>query len=436
MQHALHLLQQASPKYFTVDPMVPQAKAFPRAIKAFREVIHAYLPADQGQLLMHAAGAVMELYSETLAARELQAANALLMSEPTEPNGAFRRGTNKTSASLSTSSSSIASVKRSSSSVTSKGVNHNNSTSPSASVDAMGSATTTTRSRTNSIQSSKTTFTDADDLNVGNADPSSPLHLGRTNVKSVRLDELLRPKTLDMLLQDPSKLQDHLSVQSLFPVSESPVKTNPVIELREVSPAGSLATPSPGLRRERQSSADPPQPESVSRAALEAVAVNNGASLHAVADTSVYEQLEVEKSRTESKAHAEASAAELQSVLSQLSLSNEEDHRNRNNNIDDECAAQDPGTWGSTAENLVRGSLDGGAEPVAEADSKDEAGDEDPTLRTSILSAGSDKEGIFSSSSHGFYEVGNFVTNSDPRHPFLRFYPCWCIAECSTENCC
>jgi hypothetical protein len=47
-----------------VDPSVLQAKTLPRAVKAFRDIIHAYLPSDQGQLLMQAAAIVMELHTE------------------------------------------------------------------------------------------------------------------------------------------------------------------------------------------------------------------------------------------------------------------------------------------------------------------------------------------------------------------------------------
>lgn len=64
MHRAMGLLQQAAPDYFEVDPYILQTGAMPRAIKAFRDVIQAYLPADQGQLLMHAAAAVMQLHSE------------------------------------------------------------------------------------------------------------------------------------------------------------------------------------------------------------------------------------------------------------------------------------------------------------------------------------------------------------------------------------
>lgn len=64
MQRALGILQQAPPEYFMVDPNVLQAKILPKAVKAFRDIIHAYLPSDQGQLLMQAATTVMELHTE------------------------------------------------------------------------------------------------------------------------------------------------------------------------------------------------------------------------------------------------------------------------------------------------------------------------------------------------------------------------------------
>ena len=64
MQRAMALLQHATPQYFMIPPHSLTAKLLPKAIKAFRDVIHAYLPADQGQLLLHAAAAVMELHTE------------------------------------------------------------------------------------------------------------------------------------------------------------------------------------------------------------------------------------------------------------------------------------------------------------------------------------------------------------------------------------
>ncbi len=70
MQRALTVLQQAPPEYFMVDPGVLKAKSLPKAVKAFRDFIHAYLPADQGSLLMHAAATVMELHSECIQAKK------------------------------------------------------------------------------------------------------------------------------------------------------------------------------------------------------------------------------------------------------------------------------------------------------------------------------------------------------------------------------
>jgi len=64
MQRAMARLQHATPQYFMIPPHSLSAKLLPKAIKAFRDVIHAYLPADQGQLLLHAAAAVMELHTE------------------------------------------------------------------------------------------------------------------------------------------------------------------------------------------------------------------------------------------------------------------------------------------------------------------------------------------------------------------------------------
>eukprot|EP01034_Spumella_vulgaris_P023345 gene23345-29558_t len=64
MQRSMTLLQQATPNYLMVDSFVQQAKGLPNAVKAFRRVIQAYLPADQGQLLIEAAGTVTELHRE------------------------------------------------------------------------------------------------------------------------------------------------------------------------------------------------------------------------------------------------------------------------------------------------------------------------------------------------------------------------------------
>eukprot|EP01038_Epipyxis_sp_PR26KG_P007258 gene7258-9895_t len=64
MMHAMAILQQAPSTYFMVDPYLLQAKSLPNSVKAFRKVMQAYLPADQGQLLIEAANAVMELHKE------------------------------------------------------------------------------------------------------------------------------------------------------------------------------------------------------------------------------------------------------------------------------------------------------------------------------------------------------------------------------------
>eukprot|EP01035_Chromulina_nebulosa_P019594 gene19594-25498_t len=66
IQRAMSILQSADTAFFTVDPYVTQAESLSKAVKAFRDVIQAYLPADQGQLLMHAAAAVVELHTECL----------------------------------------------------------------------------------------------------------------------------------------------------------------------------------------------------------------------------------------------------------------------------------------------------------------------------------------------------------------------------------
>ena len=40
------------------------APSLSRVIGKFKDIVYAHLPADQGQLLMHAAAAVMELHAE------------------------------------------------------------------------------------------------------------------------------------------------------------------------------------------------------------------------------------------------------------------------------------------------------------------------------------------------------------------------------------
>jgi hypothetical protein len=66
LQRDMMILQHADPSFFMIDPYVRQAKGLSKAIKAFRDVIQAYLPSDQCQLLMHAAAAVAELHTECL----------------------------------------------------------------------------------------------------------------------------------------------------------------------------------------------------------------------------------------------------------------------------------------------------------------------------------------------------------------------------------
>jgi hypothetical protein len=89
LQRAITLLQRATPKFLMVDPFVTRAPALPRTVKAFRRVIQAYLPADQGQLLIQAATAVMELHKECQAERNRLAAAATAgvapEEEPEEP---------------------------------------------------------------------------------------------------------------------------------------------------------------------------------------------------------------------------------------------------------------------------------------------------------------------------------------------------------------
>jgi hypothetical protein len=76
LQRAITLLQRATPQYLMVDPFVTRAAALPRTVKAFRRVIQAYLPADQGQLLIQAATAVMDLHKECQIERNRQNAAA------------------------------------------------------------------------------------------------------------------------------------------------------------------------------------------------------------------------------------------------------------------------------------------------------------------------------------------------------------------------
>lgn len=88
LQRAITMLQQATPKFLMVDPFVTRATALPRTVKAFRRVIQAYLPADQGQLLIHAATAVMELHKECQAERNRLASLGALSSIAEDGNDA------------------------------------------------------------------------------------------------------------------------------------------------------------------------------------------------------------------------------------------------------------------------------------------------------------------------------------------------------------
>ena len=72
IQRAMAILQQAPPDFFLVLPQASIAMSLTRAVKMFRDLSIAYLPADQGQLLMHTAVAVMDLYSEC---KKLEGAN-------------------------------------------------------------------------------------------------------------------------------------------------------------------------------------------------------------------------------------------------------------------------------------------------------------------------------------------------------------------------
>ena len=72
MQIALTALSAASPEFFMVDKHVVIAPSLGKVIGKFRDIVYAFLPADQGQLLMHAAAAVMELHSECKALKSQQ----------------------------------------------------------------------------------------------------------------------------------------------------------------------------------------------------------------------------------------------------------------------------------------------------------------------------------------------------------------------------
>ena len=72
MQRAMQILAQAPPEFFLVLPQASNAMSLNRAVKLFRDLSIAYLPADQGQLLMHTAVAVMDLYAECKKLQSMQ----------------------------------------------------------------------------------------------------------------------------------------------------------------------------------------------------------------------------------------------------------------------------------------------------------------------------------------------------------------------------
>ena len=72
MQEALKALYGAPAEYFLVNSVATNAPAMAKAIQKFREVTRAYLPADQSQLLMHAAAAVMEVVTDCLMQEQQQ----------------------------------------------------------------------------------------------------------------------------------------------------------------------------------------------------------------------------------------------------------------------------------------------------------------------------------------------------------------------------
>ena len=72
MQIALRTLSAAQPSFFMVENHVAMAPSLSRVIGKFKDIVYAYLPADQGQLLMHAAAAVMELHAECKALKGRQ----------------------------------------------------------------------------------------------------------------------------------------------------------------------------------------------------------------------------------------------------------------------------------------------------------------------------------------------------------------------------
>jgi hypothetical protein len=77
LQQAMRALKQAPPAVFCVSDMVASATNLPAAVHAFKDLVGAFLPADQGHALMKAAGAVMELHSEcSRKQKEIKAAAA------------------------------------------------------------------------------------------------------------------------------------------------------------------------------------------------------------------------------------------------------------------------------------------------------------------------------------------------------------------------
>jgi len=72
LQRSITLLQRAPARFVGVDPYVVQTGALPRTVKAFRRVVQAYLPADQGQLLIQAANKVAEVHRECVTHKQQQ----------------------------------------------------------------------------------------------------------------------------------------------------------------------------------------------------------------------------------------------------------------------------------------------------------------------------------------------------------------------------
>jgi hypothetical protein len=83
MQTSLNTLSIATPAFFMVDANALEGTSLSRAVGKFRDIVYAYLPADQGQLLMHAAAAVVELHGECSALKSKRALRAALSSQDT-----------------------------------------------------------------------------------------------------------------------------------------------------------------------------------------------------------------------------------------------------------------------------------------------------------------------------------------------------------------